>query len=511
MNTGFDLFVVRVLVPIACIIAIVQGFSWGLSEGRIALILAVVSLPLLFRLIGKPELFFIMVYVCISGNLTIPGIPQELMLRDVIAMGLIGLMFFRFLLSKPPIRKEFGTARLAGFALMAVIIVHIMVRGWGLRALSGELWGGMAYVRTFIAFGFFVASDLVLMTEKRWRQLFTWSAISSFFPGLAQATFIMSGGKLYQQYMFVRIEAWALRQSLYASSLSEGVVRYHFMSSIANAITMIGLTLSKWRYLPLVILISLPAALISGFRSALLIQLMILVLFAIFYSSQDRVKRLGLIMVTIFVGLLFLAPFARSLPLSFQRTLSIIPFYHISEIAREDAFGTVEWRVDIWRIMLKNIPDYLFIGRGFAAESSLYSTLDPSYASSPEFAYYVHNYHNGPLGMLLDLGIVGLISVTIFIVSSAIEAIKYKKLFAGDNFMNRYYCYLISVYLSQVIMFFVFFGDTISYVPSMMFSLALIKVIIRTRIVEFAAQEKEKIEPASVMNEGHAVRFLNIV
>lgn len=498
MSAGFDLFVARVLIPIACIVAIEIGFIWGFSEGHIILIFAIIALPILFRLIGRPDLFFITVYICIAGSLTIPGLPQELMLRDVFALGLTMLGLVKFLVSKPPIRKEFGIARLAGFALVAVIIVHIAVRGWGLRALSGEMWGGMSYVRTFIAFGLFVSSDVILLTERQLRQLFNWTAVASFIPGLAQAVFLLSNGTLYQQYMFVRVEAWALRTSLNAALSQTGVVRYHFMSVIANTITMIGLVLAKWKYLLLFILISLPAALISGFRSAIFNQILYLLIFACLYSNQNRVKRLLWILGGFAVFALCMAPFVNSLPLSFQRTLSIIPFYHVSEIARNDAWGTIEWRLDIWRIMLRNIPDYLFIGRGFAAESNLYYTVDRHYAASPEFAYYIHNYHNGPLGMLLDLGIAGLISVTLFMVSSAIEVMKYKKLFEGDNFVNRYYTYLISVYLAQVLIFFVFFGDSITYVPSMMFSLALIKVMVRMRKTEIAAVSGKNGKPADL-------------
>ncbi len=494
MSAGFDLFVTRVLVPIACIIAIEVGFIWGFSEGHIILMFGIIVLPILFRLVGNPELFFMLVYVCIAGSLTIPGLPQELMLKEVIALGLIGLGVVKFMVAKPPIRKEFGIARLAGFALIAVIIVHMVVRGCGFRAISGELWGGMAYVRVFIAFGFFVVSDVVLLSEEKFRKLFKWTAIASFIPGLAQAMFLVSGGALYQQYMFVRVEAWALRQSLYASVSNQGVVRYHFMAGIANTIIMIGLTIAKWRYLPLFILISIPAGLISGFRSAIFIPLMYLLIFALLYSNRNRFRRVIWIMIGFAVFLVCMSQFASSLPLSFQRALSIIPFYHVSEIARTDAMGTIEWRLDIWKIMLKNIPEYLFIGRGFAAEAELYTTIDPRYATTPEFAYYVHNYHNGPLGMLLDLGVAGLVSVAVFLVSSFLEVFRYKRLFDGDNFMNRYYSYIVSVYLSQVIIFFFFVGDTISYIPSMMFSLALIKVLVRTRKEELSAAKLEELK-----------------
>jgi hypothetical protein len=98
------------------------------------------------------------------------------------------------------------------------------------------------------------------------------------------------------------------------------------------------------------------------------------------------------------------------------------------------------------------------------------------------------------------LGIFGLITVTIFMISSSIEAIRYKKLFEGDNFMNRYYTYLLAVYLTQVVIFFVFFGDTISYVPSIMYSLALIKVVVRTRKAELGAEKDNNVEPAAAIS-----------
>jgi len=108
MNSSFDLVITRVLVPIACIIAIEIGFIWGFSRGHTILLIGIVVLPLLLRLVGNLEIFFAMVYVCIAGSLIIPGLPQELMLKEVIAFGLIGLGLIKFLVSKPPIRKDFG-------------------------------------------------------------------------------------------------------------------------------------------------------------------------------------------------------------------------------------------------------------------------------------------------------------------------------------------------------------------------------------------------------------------
>jgi hypothetical protein len=116
-----------------------------------------------------------------------------------------------------------------------------------------------------------------------------------------------------------------------------------------------------------------------------------------------------------------------SVPLPAQRALSFIPISWDSR-ASVDAKGTVDWRVDMWRLALTS-DRYIknkVLGDGFGfdpAELRAQTTLtafrmDTSYGLQDYFMI-TGDYHSGPVSAIRFVGYVGLFLFTALLIANA--------------------------------------------------------------------------------------------
>src|SRR5205085_2863821 len=116
-------------------------------------------------------------------------------------------------------------------------------------------------------------------------------------------------------------------------------------------------------------------------------------------------------------------PVANRLPLNVQRTLSVLPGVKIDPIARLDAEASSEWRLNIWRHLVPQIPHYLLVGKGLGfSGSDLQSlvTVSPNTGlgdADVEGIELVADYHNGPLSVIIPFGIFGSLGFLWFLVA----------------------------------------------------------------------------------------------
>lgn len=480
MNLLIGVLVSRFLVPVLVVLGAVFVFWHAFASMNMMVLFLMASLPVLVAMFNRYDLLFMCVLVAGVGAMTIPGLPQELMLRETLAVLFTALAVFRFMVSKKWLDRRFSGSSICAVLFLVILAVHMYARGVGLKVFGSEMWGGMAYVRAIVGVGFMLAADTIRLEEKQWRRFVVVYMVAMSLPGLAQSLFLLSGGAIFQQYNYIRVEAWALSESLQASLSQIGIVRYHFLAGTAGILAITALVFAPWSWLVPLLVAALPLNLLSGFRSSVLLLLMNLGWFAVLYRKAHRARRLVLLGSAVVLFYFALMPVVPHLPLVYQRTLSFVPFYSISDSAKADAVGTLEWRWQIWQVMLQHVPEYLWLGRGLTADADVYVTVNRRYFGSPEYAYSVHNYHNGPLAFLVDLGIPGLVSVLGFMLFSTIEALRMKKKVVDKPFLNRLFSYLLAVHITQVLVFVFVFGDSIVYLPNMMFSFAMIKVLSKT-------------------------------
>jgi hypothetical protein len=165
--------------------------------------------------------------------------------------------------------------------------------------------------------------------------------------------------------------------------------------------------------------------------------------------------------------------FGQNLPLSFQRSLSWVPFADISSLASRSASGTTAWRFDVWRQVWELLPKYWLIGRGFALQASDFYVLSYSREASIEWAVTTHNYHSGPLSMLIDLGIFGLLFGSGIMISGIV---RHYRLITGDwasDALRRYHLVLLSCVCVETFRFYVVHGGAVFSVVHILLLLAI--------------------------------------
>jgi hypothetical protein len=199
--------------------------------------------------------------------------------------------------------------------------------------------------------------------------------------------------------------------------------------------------------------------LFGGFRSFLIMYgLQFVVQFYL-----ERLVRTRLCAVLIVAGLAMVSvtiPFASKMPLSFQRCVSFIPGMPVSNVAKIDAEGSTRWRIEMWQILVPEIPKYLILGKGYAVNpSALYLANQATLRGlkqSYEVAMVAGNYHSGPLSVIIPFGIFGAVGF-LWLLGAGFWVL-YRNYRFGDPVLEMTNTFLLAHFVMQVLMFFFVFG-----------------------------------------------------
>jgi hypothetical protein len=178
-----------------------------------------------------------------------------------------------------------------------------------------------------------------------------------------------------------------------------------------------GMALSgrPWRFG--VFLLIWAVSLIGGFRSFMLLSAMLFMV-QFFLEGLHKTRLLLVFLVAGLATFAVLLPFAAQLPYSFQRALSIFQI-PVSPEVELDTHNSNEWRLRMWGKVAPQIPHYLLLGKGFGInvrESLLASDMVVSRREidNSAAAQMAQDYHNGPLSVLIPLGIFGVLALVWF-------------------------------------------------------------------------------------------------
>jgi hypothetical protein len=172
---------------------------------------------------------------------------------------------------------------------------------------------------------------------------------------------------------------------------------------------------------------SLVAILLSGFRSNLIGWLFAIALASYIRGGIRQVFPLFAAAVAGIVMIVVVQTAGLQVPLAAQRALSFIPISWDSR-ASVDAKGTVDWRVDMWRLALTS-DRYIknkILGDGFGfdpselrAQATLTAfRMDTSYGLQDYFMI-TGDYHSGPVSAIRFVGYVGLFLFTALLIANA--------------------------------------------------------------------------------------------
>lgn len=216
-----------------------------------------------------------------------------------------------------------------------------------------------------------------------------------------------------------------------------------------------------WR--PIVLVLAFLGIFAGGFRSAVALAVMI---FAIQFFIE-KLHKTKLLPIMLFFGVFaatVCVPFANKLPYQAQRALAFLPL-KIDPMVRANAEGSRDWRIDMWKALLPEVPKYLWLGKGyvitqedyeFMGRDSGFRAIDPS----QQGLALAQDYHSGPLSVILPLGIWGCIAVIWLFIAGSWAL--YRNYRYGDERLKTINIALFSLFIAQIISFLFIFGDLAS-------------------------------------------------
>jgi O-antigen ligase len=202
-------------------------------------------------------------------------------------------------------------------------------------------------------------------------------------------------------------------------------------------------------------------SLVGGYRSYLI---MFVLMFCVqFYlEGAHRTRLLPVLLGGLLLFGIVSLPFLRQFPLSIQRSLAFLPL-PVDAGVRANAEASSEWRINIWKAVLPQVPQYLLLGKGLAMthEELDYSVEQQSGAmravSADQDALAVSgDYHNGPLSVIIQFGIWGVV-VFLWLIGAGIRVL-YRNYRYGDPELRIVNSCLLALFVAKVLVFLFVYG-----------------------------------------------------
>jgi len=458
----------HVIMGLSLPLAILIGYFLAepLELGSIAVVVMVLSLlcvPLMMRWY-YPLLVF-------SWNAAItpiflPGRPAAWTLLAF--AGLVIALLSRAVNAKLRFLSEPTITRPLLLLVAVVIGTAMLTGGIGVRVLGSATYGGRKYFGMMAAAaGYFVLTSRRIPPERAgfYVALFFLSGMTDALADLAYAF----GGR-FRFLLSIFSAEYAADQSAVDEAIglrNPTMVRWGGLGWLAGAfytwlLARYGvrglLDLNRpWRLM--LLLLSVTFGLAGGFRS--FVVLFVLTWGILFYiEGLHRTRYLpALLGASLLVGVILL-PQANKLPLVIQRSLSFLPG-KFDALAVESAKVSTDWRIEMWKQVLPEVPRYLFRGKGFALDANdLYLAIESGNrfrSESLSGTIVSGDYHNGPLSVLIPFGIYGFIAFVWFLVAGLRVLHRNYKHSSPD--LRNINALLLAAFSSHAFFFFVGFGS----------------------------------------------------
>jgi hypothetical protein len=447
-------------------LAVLLGYflAQPLESGSIAVVVLVLSL-LSFPLLMKWHHPIVILCWNVTANpLFLPGRPA--------LWALVGLTSFFFAIiarSVNPHRRFIRVPSITKplvFLTAVVMATAFLTGGIGLRAMGSERFGGKSYFYIFAAVASYFA--------------FTSHRIPPHRAGLYVSMFFLSGlTALIGNVAFAAGPPFNFLTAFFVPDpdvanlavgvrISPEVVRFGTLAVAGFAVycwllTRYGLRgifelRRPWR--GFLLLLALVGCLISGFRTYV-VSIALVFACVFYFEGLMRTRLLPILVAVLLVAGLVVLPQAEKLPLMVQRALSFVPAIAVDPIAKEGARASTEWRVEMWKEALPQVPKYLLKGKGYVINpSDLFMaqvSVHHGFGIQAAGALVAGDYHNGPLSVLIPFGIFGLIGFVWFLVAS-LRLLYYYYQF-GDPALQRINTFFLGAFVAKALSFTIIYGS----------------------------------------------------
>lgn len=453
------LVIYAIILPLAVLLgwSAVDLADWNRTSFAVfALIGFVLLLPLILK-------WYYPVMV-LSWNTAItlfflPGKPALWMLMAAITFGMAVL---HRIMQKRTAFLSAPSITLSLLAIAAVTIVTATLRGgFGLSALGAASVGGKGYYFILAAIvGYFAFASQTIPREhaKRYAGLYFLAAAIT---AVGSTLVYMAGPGFYFLFLIFPV-GYAAVQAL--TDQPGAIARVAGLGIAANAAGCYlfmrygirGILQKWWRVLLILGLVA--AGAMSGYRSHILILGTIAVVLFV-TEGLLRSPIFPALLLAGVLGLFLLMPFSTHLPLSIQRTLSFLPV-EVDARVQIDAKSSLDWRFEMWRAVMPDLPKYIWLGKGFALNpTEIYLTQQAvlrGRAAPYQGSILSGDFHSGPLSLYVPFGSFGVLAFLAF-VGASIRAL-YLNFRHGDEELRVINRFLFAYFTGNILFFFFAFG-----------------------------------------------------
>jgi hypothetical protein len=424
-------------------------------------VLGILCIPLLMKWY-YPVLVF-----CWNATLVPVVLPGRPSLWSVMAF--IGLLIATLTRAVNPKARFISVPSLTRpLLLLAAVAVGtgLMTGGFGVAALGSAHYGGGRYFALLAAIaGYFVLTSRRIPPARAglYVACFFLSGLTGIIGNLAAA-----GGPPFYFLFSIFTSGWAQEQLSAQSqgAMNVGMVRISGLMVAGAALYSYlfarygirGVLDFKRPWRVAFFLVAVGAGLFGGFRSYVaLFGLTFIALFLV--EGLHRTRYLPALLGVVLLGSVIVLPQAHRLPLVAQRALSFLPG-RFDPIAVHSAETTLDWRYEMWKEVLPEVPRYLFRGKGFGFDSSdLFLAAQSQGRFQSEYlagTITVGDYHNGPLSILIPLGIYGMIAFLWFLIAG-LRVLHRNYRFGNPDYRNVN-ALILAAFIARALFFFTGFG-----------------------------------------------------
>jgi len=365
------------------------------------------------------------------------------------------------------------------FLGLVILITAKLTGGIGLRSFGGEAYGGKRYIQLFCAIaGYFAITSHRIPPARAnfYVALYFLSGLTMIIGSLAP----WIPRDLHILFALFPVDSTQLltgqvnMEYLRLGGLTTGAVgAMCFLLSQHGLGGLFGLR-EAWRFLPfqfkggfqinqpwriLTFLLIGVVIMAGGYRS---LTITLIIIFALLFHFERLIRTPlapTLLLLTVLTAAVTL-PFVDKLPLTIQRSLSFLPI-DVNPLARVDAESSIEWRVKMWQEVVPSIPQYLLIGKGYSIDprelENAFELGGVGDTATSAGATVASDFHNGPLSLLIPLGIFGVIGFLWFLFAAfRVLLNNYRNGLPEHRRLNTF---LLVYFLTKVFLFFVIFGS----------------------------------------------------
>jgi hypothetical protein len=401
---------------------------------------------------------------CMVAQAPVPGRPHLWA-----AMAFLALLFSilnRAVNAENRFHNERSLTRPMLVLAVVVLATAMVTGGIGVRAMgSGAVVGGRGYIYILAAIaGFFAFCSRPIPQEraKLYVGLFFLSGLTGLIGPIA--------GRIGPSAAFLGIifplpaEPDTFEQ---AGPIDPSVFRVEGMVAVSVALVcwllarygVAGVLKFSQPWRAVAFIAAVAVGMFGGFRSSFLF---VAVICAILFLLE-RLWRTSLVISLAVAGVLggaLLVGFADKLPFPVQRAMSILPLDLDYEV-RQSAEHSSQWRVEMWKAVLPQVPDYLFKGKGYnlSADDLFMAQMSKARGVGNSWDAYAFtgDYHNGPLSVVIPFGIYGVIAFAWLLIAGA--RFLYTVYRDGAAELRRVNALLLAMFLARILMFLFIFGS----------------------------------------------------